>query len=454
MLKLLIEKHPEAIHHATNLGCLPIHLASQNKNVTVNIIQLLMDAAPDSVSSLDEDGDMPLHDLCRNEGLDERAAMDILKLLIKKHPEAIRHADNDGDLPIQFAAYGGRSPEFCRVLIEAYPGSERIANRFGWLPFHGACSNGTFATVKYLYEIYPDAINHAAPATGYYPIHKAIDSIGHRDNPIAAVVVANFLLDCNPSVKFQKHRGKSLLYYACRTGYNDSNIEAGIEAIKAIYDAHPEAIEENTIASNIHDRHQLVQSFINSNLLFALEAKDQDHMTTPDGNGELPLHTALENNVTLGSIKLLVKGNPLALQSPDNSGALPLHVACQHHDSASVVQYLLGLDTSTLDAVDRDGNTALHHACRGAKYETITLLMEKYGAASVSKRNAHGKLPVDLLFVSDRVSDRESIDFTESSFRLLTAYPEAIMNYNATRQQANTVGCSSQSGKKRKLGEV
>jgi ankyrin repeat protein len=174
-------------------------------------------------------------------------------------------------------------------------------------------------------------------------------------------------------------------------------------------------------------------------------------MTTPDGNGELPLHTALQHNVTLGSIKLLVKGNPLALQSPNNSGALPLHVACQHHDSASVVQYLVGLDTSTLDAVDRDGHTTLHHACRGAKYETIALLVEKYDAASVSKRNVHNILPVDLLFVSDRVSDRESVEYTESVFMLLTAYPEAIMNYNATRQQANTAGCSSQNGKKRKL---
>eukprot|EP00984_Skeletonema_dohrnii_P010322 scaffold4008_cov85-Skeletonema_dohrnii-CCMP3373.AAC.2 len=61
-------------------------------------------------------------------------------------------------------------------------------------------------------------------------------------------------------------------------------------------------------------------------------------MTTPDGNGQLPLHTALQSNVRLGSIKLLVKGNPPALQSTDNSGSLPLHIACAHHDSASVVQ--------------------------------------------------------------------------------------------------------------------
>ena len=77
-------------------------------------------------------------------------------------------------------------------------------------------------------------------------------------------------------------------------------------------------------------------------------------MTTPDENGQLPLHAALQNNVTLGSIKLLVKGNPSAVQSPDNSGALPLHIACQHHESSlSVVEYLLDLDATTLHAEDR-----------------------------------------------------------------------------------------------------
>jgi len=104
--------------------------------------------------------------------------------------------------------------------------------------------------------------------------------------------------------------------------------------------------------------------------------------------------------------------------------------------------------------VNYGNNTALHYACRGAKYDTIALLLDNYDSVSVSKRNAHGKLPVDLLFVSDRVSDRESVEYTETVFRLLTAYPEAIMNYNATRQQANRAGYSSQNGKKRKLGEV
>jgi ankyrin repeat protein len=172
-------------------------------------------------------------------------------------------------------------------------------------------------------------------------------------------------------------------------------------------------------------------------------------MTTPDSNGQLPLHTALQNNVRLGSIKLLVKGNPSALRTLENNFALPLHIACEHHESADVIQYLGGLDAPTLHAVDRDGNTALHLACCSGSYEIIALLLDKFDAVSVSKQNAYGKLPFHLLWESsDRaVLDRE-IEYTEIVFRLLRAYPESLMNIDERMQS-----CSRQSGKKRNFGK-
>jgi len=55
-------------------------------------------------------------------------------------------------------------------------------------------------------------------------------------------------------------------------------------------------------------------------------------------------------------------------------------------------------------------------------------LLGKYDAVSVSKRNAHGKLPIDLLIESNGVSNRESVEYMASIFRLLKAYPEIVMN--------------------------
>eukprot|EP00984_Skeletonema_dohrnii_P005913 scaffold2096_cov107-Skeletonema_dohrnii-CCMP3373.AAC.2 len=455
IIQCLLEYFPTAASAIEN-GWSPLHFLCDNPNVTVNIIQLLIDAAPDSVRSVNNNGWMPLHCLCSNKELDDAAALEILKLLIEKHPEALRHANNDGALPFHAAAAGGRNPEFCRLLIEAYPGSERISDANDVMPLHMACLNNTVATVEYFYKLYPDAINHASAAGGY-PIHCAIMSVDHRDDPITAIDVVEFLLNCDPNVKLQKFLGSwSLLHIAChpQREYDDSKIETGINIITTIYDAHPEAIEDDRVVSTIQRYHQQVQEFLNSQLVYSRQAKDHRLMTTPDENGQLPLHTALRNNVRLGSIKLLVKGNPPALQTPDNSGALPLHVACQHHESADVVQYLIGLDATTLDAVDQEGNTALHLACHCARHEIIGLLLDKYDAVSVSKRNAQKKLPIDLLFESNMVEDREGIEYTESVFRLLKAYPEMVMvmNIDMQQQQSASATCSSQNGKKRKFG--
>ena len=438
IIRCLLEYFPDAVSAADEHGVLPLHCACFNKNVTLNIIQLLIDADPDSVRSVN-DGWTPLHVACFNKyvtkGINQlpinedpdsvRSEVHILNLLIEKYPEAVRCADDNGCLPIHLAARA-KSPDFCQVLIEAYPGSERITDGIGLLPLHLACSTGSLATVEYLYGIFPDASDHRTTPGGYHPIHLAIRT-ERRENPAGAAAIVRFLLDCDPTQKLIQYQGwLSLLRFACRQPYNDSNIEAGIQIVKIIYDTHPEAIEENEITTDIQHYHQRIQTFIYGELVYARHAKDHRLMTTPDdSNGRVPLHKALQN-VRLGSIKLLVKGNPHALQFPDNSGAMPLHIACQYHDSASVIQYLVGLDRGTLEAVDRQGNTALHCACRGAKYDTIALLLEEYDAASVSKRNNDEKIPIELLWENTAFEDRESLKYTESIFRILRAYPEMV----------------------------
>ena len=132
---------------------------------------------------------------------------------------------------------------------------------------------------------------------------------------------------------------------------------------------------------------------------------------------------------------------------------MPLHIACEHHDSASVFKHLLSLDEAVLDAVDRNGNTALHLVCRGARYEIIALLLDEFDAVSVSKRNADEKLPIDVLFESDAVEDRENIEYTESVYRLLKAYPEIVTSIGKHEEQPASTSdtCSNVSGRKRKL---
>ena len=226
-----------------------------------------------------------------------------MKLLVEKCPESVRHANSGGELPLHLACGGGaKSPEFCRILIEAYPGSEESANDFGALPFHCACYRGTVATAEYLYKLYPDAIN-VADEDGWYPINYAIVGIQYRIDPTTAIEMVRFLLDCDPNVALQEVRGRFPLVMVCNRASSTSNttskLNASLEIIRLLYDAHPEAIENNEVSTNLRRFPQEIQTFISTQLAYARQARDHRLMTTPDESGQLPLHRALRDNVTL-----------------------------------------------------------------------------------------------------------------------------------------------------------
>eukprot|EP00984_Skeletonema_dohrnii_P014151 scaffold5922_cov109-Skeletonema_dohrnii-CCMP3373.AAC.4 len=442
-------------------GCTPLHLACENTHVTLNIVQRLVDAHPDSVRQEDDEGWMPLHYLCDNDELDDMVSVEILRLLLEKYQGSVRHVNNVGHLPIHVACgRNSRSPDFCRELIEAYPASARIA-KGAVLPLHCACQSGTSATVKYFVDNYPEHI-YVSDDDTCYPIFCAVtglkcirdELVNMQKDPTVAVEKVKTLLACDASIVLQEYRGRVPLVYACRrtndSSFPSSSLNAAIKVIQLLYDGHPESlVDHKTILTSIRDRsnNREVRVFLTTQFAYAEQMSDRHFMMTPDEKGRLPLHTALLENVTLGSIKLLVRGNPNAIQTPDNSGVIPLHVACRHHESTSVIQHLIGFDESTLNAVDRLYNTPLHLACQGGKHETIALLVEEHDAVSVSKKNAHKKLPIHLLFESD--VDKSSIEYTQSIFLLFKAYPETVNMASAEDED-----CLSQTGLKRKFHDV
>ena len=478
-VEYLYNLYPDAVNHATTEGKYPIHYAIKNgmgrRRATLKIVQYLLDCDPRVKSQkigtdfllhfacmqTNDDsnveacfqmieaiydaypisvycpsvGGLPIHNLCRwkNRKIeDEKVGRKILKLLLDKHPESIRGTMNsERNLPLHCAS-SKRSPEYCQLLIESYPGSVRVRNSDGVLPLHYACHDNTLPAVRYLYILYPDAVNHAT-LSGLYPIHCTVMRPSQKRK--AALDIVQFLLDCDPRVKVQKFRGKSLLHFACRQEYKDSTIKVGIQIITAIYDAYPGAIlDNNTFTSNIHRWHEQVQAFINNEMIYVRQARSFRQMTTPDEQGQLPLHRALRNNASLGSIKLILKVNPSTVRNVDNNCSLPLHLACQHHDSPLVIEHLIDLYPSSIRHIDFDHNTVLHYACRGLNYGSIALLLDKYEAASVSKRNIHNQLPIDMLFESIAVEDRESIEYTDCVYRLFRAYPVTMTMKMGTMQ--------------------
>ena len=265
IIRCLLEYFPDAAAMELDSGITPLHCLLDDgnaKNATRGMVQLLIDAHPESLRRANSIGYMPLHHLCTAENVDSSIAVDILGLLLERYPEATRYANNRGYFPIHAAIIKSKSFEFCRMLIEAYTGSERIAASGEILPIppllHLACEYSTVATADYLYSLYPECIN-LADEEGRYPIHYAIDGLTDRTNPTTAIEMVQFLLGHNPNAASQKFDGIFPLCVVCAhsDSFNGedaiatSRVDAALKIAQALYDAYPEAIEDNNLSSII-----------------------------------------------------------------------------------------------------------------------------------------------------------------------------------------------------------
>ena len=171
-------------------------------------------------------------------------------------------------------------------------------------------------------------------------------------------------------------------------------------------------------------------NFLQIQLAYAIQAKDLTAMATQDKNGWLPLHRALKDKAPLGSIKLLAKGNPLAIQVAGHKGVFPLHIACEF-SSVKVVKYLVEECFSIpMGQLDVNKDSILHYACRGGNLEVVKYLLTNHSSLVASAEvNEKGELPIHLLCEAEKVKvdNDDSTEYIEIIWRMLLANPEAVV---------------------------
>ena len=441
ILEYILECEPSSIRLAINDDenqRTPLNIVCSNTNTSVEVVKLLVNAWPEGTHHRDSCGELfgrgggylPIHNLCNNYNLDAATSRDILKVLIDADNTSPMERDTDGKyLPIHYAVgYGNKSIEFCKLLVEAYPDSLRIESGDGMLPLHEACTYGSRVAVEYLLQEDPESINARTNSVddpnqhsigGCLPIHLT------KDAETIKVLLKN---DPNAALK-TNYVGQLPIQMVC------GGRDVSLISVQVLYDTYPEAIwcvdhEGRTLLDLVggnrwrQDSNLSVRSFLENEFVYARQSRDMNYMTVPDDEGYLPLHRALlQGDVSLGSIKLLVRGNLSALQVVDQNGVRPIHIACRN-TTADVVQFLMEAPNG-LDVCDSNKDYPIHYACRAANLDVIKYLVERN--TPVSERNADNKLPFHLLLEYEGEQVRESPAFTEACWHLLRAYPETVM---------------------------
>jgi len=416
VLQYLAETNPSSLRKTDIYNQSPLYVACEQSYINTKTIELLLRVCPDSIRQPNNIDWLPIHSLCEG-GVDDEVAVDILRLLLEAHSDSTSvQGSCDGELPLHLAA-SNKAPAFCKLLVDAYPEAVKWPNNSGHLPFHCATKrrrNNGADIIKFLLLQDPECLskpvvsdnrgNDYMQGNGALPLHLSCNDMEQSRD------ISHLLFDLYPEAILIRNEQGQLPVDVIRQKLDD-----------------PDTVDDSEF-----QRGQELVSFLYTQMGYATKAQNKNAMRTRDCTGSLPLHQAIRSRAPLGSIKLLVKGNPNALNVPDGSGAHPLEIACQS-STVGIVKYLAERsDDGRLHTYDGDKNFQLHHACRGGNCEVISYLLERpMSSATVSERNVDDKLPIHLFceFVKGRWCEGETPEYTETIWRLLTAYPETVLNW-------------------------
>jgi len=128
-MKALIDFHSVALLTPNSMGNTPLQIAIE-RCAPNRILRLLIERCPDAAAIPNKLGSLPLH-FC---GKDQYLEGGVLKLLIKSYPEAVGKQNQYGATPLFLAIYWGASVHVLKELLSKWPFSVKVSDHKGVFP--------------------------------------------------------------------------------------------------------------------------------------------------------------------------------------------------------------------------------------------------------------------------------------------------------------------------------
>jgi hypothetical protein len=141
---------------------LPLHLAADPADPSVDVARFLLERRPTSAREADTRGYLPLHVAVDRED----PSVELVEHLVGNYPPALRALDLQRSTPLHLAvAQTEPSSATVRLLVEQSPDSLRILGAIGSLPVHatvavpgGVCRPSLLEVVRLLVEPWPESV--------------------------------------------------------------------------------------------------------------------------------------------------------------------------------------------------------------------------------------------------------------------------------------------------------
>ena len=326
-----------------------------------------------------------------------------LRSILQTYPDVVHEKDKDRENRLLLhSAAAHSSPRFCKLLIEGDNDLNFVKARDidGELPFHYACRNKNFETVKYLFHLWPACIN-IPDNKSQYPIHNLLDDSEGED----VTKLCHFLLQHDQgAVSKPWAEGMLPLHVACYFHH--------LEAAKLLYNAFPQGINTQDNYSRYPIHHLLVDCrYIEGDiteLCQFLLRHDRGAVTKADILGRLPLHLACEYCDDLEVMKLVYNAYSEGINTPDICSQFPIHnllVKSEGQNVTELCKFLLQHDQGAVTTPDDEGRLPLHLACDQLDdLEVIKLVYNAY-PEGINTEDVNGQVPLE------EISSGETEDF-------------------------------------------
>lgn len=321
VVQSMVELCPPSVRTAVkpNSGSTPLHLACNRSfaaNLNLQVIQFLVDRYPRALVMRDSVGCTPLLGVCHF--VPGEDVLPLIQLLVEASPESVRQLDSAGNTVVHRYLLGSGSPSLSIVeyLTSVYPGSLRIRDKVKKMtPIDIACQRSQVDIVRYLAQQYPETLKSHSPAGTQTPLHTVCSMFERSWSPFPdapngseSILALLSILSISEKVVLAKDsNGQTPLHLLSKAGAPREFLQIIVEKFPATTSAKDDngrislhaAIEYDCDASH------------NDTICYLLEAYPLG-VHDMDNNDMTPLMLACERNACVSTIYKLVKVDPIA----------------------------------------------------------------------------------------------------------------------------------------------
>ena len=337
-----------------------------------DVVDVLIEAYPESLKIEDDDGLLPIHHLLA--GRWGENIVEMTSKLLGQYPESVVAATKSGELPLHIASKRTESVGVVKALL-CFPDACMYRDNSGKFPLDHALDSRdpNHNIVQLLTEQHPVLLSFP-DRNGALRIHKVLDRCSLLQKSSYDELIEILVSGCESSLRVQDGSGRTPLFIACVQNHSLSQIYSLVRKWPEQVTAN---VSKNIFSNNFNGEimYPSLMSATKPRDVYKWLLQDPNARFRPDLFGRLPIHYAVVSSSDKAFEivqKLLLEGEEVTeaneslcsrqLLAKDICGRTPIHIASASPScSSDMLMMMINACPKALMEQDNDGRLPWHY---------------------------------------------------------------------------------------------